>query len=84
MREFKRLIGTDNFRGDYNVKISPLTFFDSLQESTEVNMERYGSELAIDYMLAYYKVNIRGFLMVRSPSISLRLPSLFCLFVHTF
>lgn len=84
LREFKRLIGTDNFRGDYNVKISPLTFFDSLQESTEVNMERYGSELAIDYTLAYYKVNIRGFLMVRSPSISLRLPSLFCLFVHTF
>ena len=59
-KEFMELIGADVFSENRNAIISPLAFFNSLERSTEVDMERYGSELAVDYTLAYYKVRMHS------------------------
>ena len=47
----------DRYSFDYNV--NPFKLLNMLERQTEVDMERYGSELAVDYMQAYYKVSIR-------------------------
>ena len=54
---FKRSIGSENFE-EKKVIVRPASLLAGLQQQTEVDMERYGSELATDYMEAYYKVSI--------------------------
>lgn len=56
-KQFKELVGPHNFENQKQVYISPLSFFQSLESHTEVDMERFAGELAIDYTLAYYQVS---------------------------
>jgi hypothetical protein len=53
----KEFLGEDIFKKGYPYEISPIKLLEMLEQRTEVNMERYASELAVDYMQAYYKAS---------------------------
>ena len=44
-------------------RVFPHQLLSKLQQRTEVDMERYASELAVDYMQAYYKVRLYSLLL---------------------
>ncbi|KAK3618030.1 hypothetical protein LTR22_026516 [Elasticomyces elasticus] len=46
---------------DYNA-IEPLHLLNLLDDDIEADMENYGSDLAVDYMEAYYKVALKKFI----------------------
>jgi GTP-binding protein EngB required for normal cell division len=52
----KDLLGGSVFEDGYVCRVSPSKLLDQLQERTEVDMGRFASDLAADYMQAYYKV----------------------------
>ncbi|KAG6008281.1 hypothetical protein E4U21_004743 [Claviceps maximensis] len=59
--ELTNMIGRDSFDGSSKY-IDPSVLLNKLEKRMEVNMERFGSELAIDYMEAYYKVAMKKFI----------------------
>ncbi|KAF2795082.1 hypothetical protein K505DRAFT_360520 [Melanomma pulvis-pyrius CBS 109.77] len=62
-RSFKEALGDDAFEeGVVAYNIHPRRVLNLLQQRTEVDMERYASELAVDYMQAYYKVALKKFI----------------------
>lgn len=62
--EMKKVPRASDITSDTRVTISALTVLNALDKGTQVDMEKYGAELAIDYMLAYHKVS--GILMIQS------------------
>jgi hypothetical protein len=46
-----------NVDKDHVISLPVQTLFSLLDTTTETNLERFGAQLAIDYMLAYYKVS---------------------------
>lgn len=56
--QFSEAIGCEQFASGHQTSIYPARVFNQLQKYIEVDMERYGGELAVDYMEAYYKVSI--------------------------
>ena len=60
-KAFEECLGIDNFKqieDGRHIIYHPPRLFALLKQRTEVDMERYGSELAVDYMLAYYNVSV--------------------------
>jgi hypothetical protein len=55
--ELERMFKAEGLRKGCLVDIYSLDLSNKLAEQTEVDTERFGSELAIDYMQAYYKVS---------------------------
>lgn len=55
--ELERIFKAEGLRKGCPVDIYSLNLLNKLTERTEVDMERFGSELAIDYMQAYYKAS---------------------------
>lgn len=55
-QELKDLTGCKSFDNEPECEIDPSELLNRLERRMEVDMERFGSELAIDYMEAYYKV----------------------------
>lgn len=54
----RELLGDDAFDDDGSRhRISPSELLSLLEQQTDVDMELYASELAVDYMQAYYKVS---------------------------
>jgi GTP-binding protein EngB required for normal cell division len=54
----KKVVGIDVFRESQKHSIAPQSLLNMLENQTEVDMETYASDLAIDYMQAYYKVRV--------------------------
>ncbi|KAJ2897735.1 hypothetical protein MKZ38_004411 [Zalerion maritima] len=52
---------TGNINSACNAQVVLKALIDRIDRRAEVNMERYASDLAIDYMQAYYKVAIKRF-----------------------
>jgi len=58
-KTLKEFFGAGNFEKELcYTQIAPLKLLSLLEQRTEVDMERYASELTVDYMQAYYKVSI--------------------------
>ncbi len=57
-KQFREIIGNDEFASGQKICIYPARVLNQLEQRIEVDMERHGSELAVDYMEAYYKVSI--------------------------
>lgn len=53
------MLGGRSIRDEDNYTINPFQLLNLFEQRTEVDMEKYASELAADYMLAYYKVRSR-------------------------
>jgi hypothetical protein len=53
----KEVIGIPNIEEGGSYRAVPFKLLTQLEQRTEVDMERYASDLAVDYMQAYYKVN---------------------------
>jgi GTP-binding protein EngB required for normal cell division len=58
-RTLKEFIGADSLEDGQKYQVDPFKFLDLLEQHTEVDMERYASDFAVDYMQAYYKVSAR-------------------------
>jgi hypothetical protein len=56
-KQLHEIIGREEFASGRQTSIYPTRLFSQLGKHIEVDMERYGGELAVDYMEAYYKVN---------------------------
>lgn len=56
-KQFRKIIGYEEFASGRQISINPARVFNQLEKHIEVDMERYGGELAVDYMEAYYKVS---------------------------
>jgi GTP-binding protein EngB required for normal cell division len=54
---FKEFFDTDSIQDEYKYSMVPIKLLTLLEKHTEVDMERYASNLAVDYMQAYYKVS---------------------------
>ncbi|KAG6012454.1 hypothetical protein E4U54_007525 [Claviceps lovelessii] len=61
-QELKDLTGCKSFDNEPECEIDPSELLNRLERRMEVDMERFGSELAIDYMEAYYKVAMKKFI----------------------
>ncbi|OAA72618.1 GTPase effector domain, GED [Akanthomyces lecanii RCEF 1005] len=55
--QFRKIIWHDEFASGRQISIFPSRVFNQSEKHIEVDMERYGGELAVDYMEAYYKVS---------------------------
>lgn len=64
----KSLVGATSFLKDGQNYLKPSDILNSVEKSTQVDMEKYGAELVIDYMLAYYKVSDALMLHLRGSS----------------
>ncbi|QIX02444.1 hypothetical protein AMS68_007961 [Peltaster fructicola] len=61
-RSFMKVLDLTDLKAEHHCHMTtPSKILDQLQQKTEVNMERYASELAVDYMEAYYKVAMKKF-----------------------
>lgn len=49
-------LGTEDIGNSTLYNIRPSDLLDALDQHTEIDMGRYASESAVDYMQAYYKV----------------------------
>jgi len=58
-KTLKEFIGRDSIDLGYECRLVPLKLLTLLEQRTEVDMEHYASDLAVDYMQAYYKVSAR-------------------------
>lgn len=58
-KTLKEFFTFDSIEERYRYDFVPATFLTFLKQSTKDDMERYASNLAVDYMQAYYKVNSR-------------------------
>jgi hypothetical protein len=52
----KKAFGEEQFQAGRQYSLVPQTLLNMFEKRTEVDMELYASDLAIDYMQAYYKV----------------------------
>lgn len=55
-RQLRPVFGPDNCDSNQKVTTCPSVLLSEIRAQVEVNMEHYGSELAVDYLEAYYKV----------------------------
>ncbi|KAK5129239.1 hypothetical protein LTR08_003724 [Meristemomyces frigidus] len=55
----KDFFGINNLEGEYQYQVRPFELLKLLDQRTEADMESYASELATDYMGAYYKVALK-------------------------
>ena len=62
-KTFKECIGVPDLEAGSRYRVFPHQLLSKLQQRTEVDMERYASELAVDYMQAYYKVRLYSLLL---------------------
>lgn len=56
-KALKDIFGISRIEIETPYHISPLKLLKVLDQRTEVDMERYASDIAVDYMEAYYKVS---------------------------
>ncbi|KAJ2979473.1 hypothetical protein NQ176_g3234 [Zarea fungicola] len=61
-KQFREVIGQDKFGVGHHTTIYPSTVLNQLEKRIEVDMERYGGELAVDYMEAYFKLASKKFI----------------------
>ena len=59
-KTLKDFIGIGSIEEGREHRVVPFKLLTLLEQRTEVDMERYASDLAVDYMQAYYKVSARG------------------------
>lgn len=55
-RQLRLALGSESYDNNQKVSVYPSQLLNQLRAQVEVDMERYSSELAVDYMQAYYKV----------------------------
>ncbi|KAK3064962.1 hypothetical protein LTS18_000771 [Coniosporium uncinatum] len=61
LKEF--INGTESIGAyDYKMTLNPAKLMSLLAQRTEPDMERYASDVAVDYMEAYYKVTLKKFI----------------------
>lgn len=58
-KALKEFIGVGSIEEGREYRVNPFRLLTLLERRTEVDMERYASDLAVDYMQAYYKVSAR-------------------------
>jgi hypothetical protein len=56
-KTLKEAIGISSIKEGESHRVFPFNLLAQLEQHTEVDMERYASDLAVDYMQAYYKVS---------------------------
>ena len=56
-KQLREVFGTKNFVGGHPISVYPFNILSQLEKHIEVDMERHGSEVAVDYMEAYYQVS---------------------------
>jgi GTPase SAR1 family protein len=56
-RILKKFVGVGSIKEGRTYELNPFKLLTLLEEHTEVDMERYASDLAVDYMEAFYKVS---------------------------
>ncbi|XWW94493.1 hypothetical protein V2A60_002436 [Cordyceps javanica] len=61
-RQFREIIGYDEFASGQKISLYPARVLNQLEQRIEVDMERHGGELAVDYMEAYYKLARKKFI----------------------
>jgi len=61
---------------DYKLSMNPAKLMSMLAQRTEPDMERYASDLAVDYMQAYYKVRHSLSLLVRFHVVMFIIPAM--------
>ncbi|KGQ10244.1 Interferon-induced GTP-binding protein Mx [Beauveria bassiana D1-5] len=61
-KQLRAIVGHEEFASGRHVSIYPTRILEQLGKHIEVDMERYGGELAVDYMEAYYKVASKKFI----------------------
>ncbi|KAI9695321.1 MAG: hypothetical protein M1820_008728 [Bogoriella megaspora] len=58
----KELLGSSNVEKGADCYVSPSALLTVFEENLEKDMEHYASEIAVDYMQAYYKVAMKNFI----------------------
>lgn len=58
-RTLKEFIGIGSIEEGREYRVAPFKLLTLLEQHTENDMERYASDLAVDYMQAYYKVSVQ-------------------------
>jgi hypothetical protein len=56
----REVMGGRSVKDDDDARLNPLQLLNLFEQRTEVDMEKYAGELAVDYMQAYYKVGQDG------------------------
>jgi len=59
-KTLKEFFGSDIIEMASQYRVVPSKLLTLLEQRTEVAMEHYASDLAVDYMQAYYKVSVWG------------------------
>ncbi|KAF2703656.1 hypothetical protein K504DRAFT_443514 [Pleomassaria siparia CBS 279.74] len=78
----KESLGIDSIQRGDKYPVVPFKLLTLVEQHTDVDMERYASELAVDYMQAYYKVALKNFvddfsILAIEHCLIQKLPSLF-------